>query len=263
MAEAALAHQLDELAAMIIASQRLVAFTGAGVSTESGIPDFRSPGGVWTRHRPITFQEFVSSHEARQRYWQMQRASYPVIAAAQPNPAHLALAELERLGKLDCIITQNIDGLHQRAGVSPERVIELHGTARWVVCLSCSQRYPRPEIQERVEAGEAVPTCDRCGGWLKPATISFGQAMPERAMREAERRASQADVLLVIGSTLVVYPAASLPGLALAAGARLAIINLSETPYDHAAQVLIRERAGVVMSGVLERIKARLQPAMP
>lgn len=255
--EAALPQQIDALAELIAASKRVVAFTGAGISTESGIPDFRGPGGTWTRYQPITIQEFLASDVARKEYWRRQRESYPVMAGAQPNLAHLALAELERLGKLDCVITQNVDGLHQKAGVHPERVIELHGTSVWVSCLSCGQRLPRADAQARLEAGEETPVCQSCGGWLKPATISFGQAMPEWEMAEAERRARQSDLFLVIGSTLIVYPAAFLPAIALESGARMAIVNLSETPYDSQADLLIREKAGVVMAEALERLRGK------
>lgn len=251
----ALAQQLDALAALVAASQRLVAFTGAGISTESGIPDFRSPGGIWARYRVVTYQEFLASDAARKEYWQRQRELYPVLAAAQPNAAHLALAELERLGKLECVITQNVDGLHQRAGNATERVIELHGTGLQARCLSCERRYPSSAIYKRLVEGIEAPTCEACGGWLKPATISFGQAMPVWELGEAERRSARCDLFLVVGSTLVVYPAAALPALALGSGARLAIVNLTETPYDAQADLVVRERAGQVLSGVLERVR--------
>ncbi|MBI3965876.1 MAG: Sir2 family NAD-dependent protein deacetylase [Chloroflexi bacterium] len=254
---AAVRELAGELARLVDRSSKIVAFTGAGISTESGIPDFRSPGGVWSRYQPVMYQDFLTSPDARKRYWQMQRESYPVIVAAQPNAAHLALAELERLGKLDWIITQNIDGLHQKAGSSAKKVIELHGNCHTVVCLYCERRYPRAEIQAEVEAGVDVPLCVACNGALKPATVSFGQSMPVAEMLQAERAARDCDLMLVIGSTLIVYPAAQIPVEAMEAGAKLAIVNLSETPLDHHADVLINASAGVVMRIALELFSSR------
>src|SRR3972149_5646804 len=173
--------KLKEVAQWIVASKRVVVFTGAGLSTESGIPDFRSPGGVWDRYNPedFYFQNFLASEASREKYWRMATEMYEPIKTAQPNQAHLAIAELEKLGKLDCVITQNIDGLHFKAGNSKEKVIELHGTAMSVSCLNCRKKYDRDEVQERLRKGLKVPYCDACGGPLKPATVSFGQSMPE------------------------------------------------------------------------------------
>ena len=241
-------------AAEILGGARaLVALTGAGVSTESGIPDFRSPGGIWTKYDPneFTFQNFVANREHRARYWQMSLDIHPVLAAAKPNPAHHAIAELERRGHLRALITQNIDGLHQDAGSCPANVIEIHGTSRSVLCLSCDRRFPREEVQDRVKAGEAVPDCPDCRGILKPATVSFGQAMPERETALAFEHASQCDAFLVVGSSLVVYPAAYLPVRAAEAGAPLVVVNLEETPHDGLAAAVVRGRAGEVMSAIL------------
>ncbi|MBI2862323.1 MAG: NAD-dependent deacylase [Chloroflexi bacterium] len=253
-----LTEQLAQAAELIAVAKRVIVFTGAGVSTESGIPDFRSPGGIWTRYDPedFTYQKFLSSQDARKRYWHLFQDR--TFLDARPNPGHLAIAELDRLGKLDCVITQNIDGLHQAAGLPDEKVIELHGTQRWVRCLSCKQRYTRPEILERLAAGEAVPECRSCGGILKPATISFGEAMPERETREAELRSHACDLFLVVGSTLVVYPAAYMPLFALQSGARLIIVNLSETPLDHQATLVIHGKAGDVLPAIIDRLRQKL-----
>src|SRR4030042_2735018 len=249
--------QLEEVARLILSSKRVVVFGGAGLSTESGIPDFRSPGGVWDRYDPedFYFQKFISSEASREKYWQMATEMYEPMKKAQPNPAHLAIAELERLGKLDCVITQNIDGLHHKAGNSEERIIELHGTAMHVTCLNCQKRYDRDEIQERIRRGTKVPYCDDCGGPLKPATISFGQSMPERETEEAYRRSSTCDLFLVIGSSLVVQPAASMPLVAKRNGAKLVIINRDPTPYDEMADLVIHAQAGPTMVGILEYVK--------
>jgi len=252
--------QIDAAADMIAQSKKLVVFTGAGLSTESGISDFRSPGGVWSRFDPseFTFQKFLSSEESRGKYWEFSTSSWVEMAKAKPNPGHKAIAELDSIGKLDCVITQNIDGLHQRSGVPEEKVIELHGTARWVNCLECGQRYPREQIEERIKGGTKVPRCDSCGGIMKPATISFGQAMPERETHEAEDRASACDLFLVAGSSLVVYPAAQMPLIAKDSGARLIIINLTPTPHDPYADIAIHDKTGPALSQIINRVKASL-----
>ncbi len=252
-------EQAIELAAAILSrSKRVVVFTGAGISTESGIPDFRSPGGIWDRFDPteFTYQRFLSSEDARRKYWSLSKLFYEPLVSANPNPGHDAVVALERWGRLDCIVTQNIDGLHQRAGSSPDRVIELHGTALSVSCLSCRKRHSREEIQARVEAGEEVPLCDACGGIMKPDTISFGQPMPERETAEAFRRAERCDLCWVIGSSLVVTPAAHVPVAAVNAGAKLIILNGSETPLDEAAAVHLRGKAGEVAPRLVERARA-------
>lgn len=253
-------EEIEQLAELVSGARRLVAFTGAGVSTESGIPDFRSPGGIWDRFDPneFTYQNFTASEAGRKRYWELGRQTYPVIRRAEPNPAHHALVTLWRTGRLDCVITQNIDNLHQRAGLPPERVVELHGNATRARCLACEKPYDRERIQEWLEAGVEVPLCDPpCGGIIKPRTIMFGEAMPRRELEEAERCARAADLFLVVGSSLVVYPAAYMPLHAKQAGARLVIVNLSETPHDHQADLVVRGSAAAVLSAAIERVQSR------
>jgi NAD-dependent deacetylase len=253
-------EQFERVAEWIVTSKRIVVFSGAGLSTESGIPDFRSPGGVWDKYDPedFYFQNFIASEASREKYWQMATEMWEPIEKAQPNPAHLAIAELERLDKLDCVITQNIDGLHFKAGNSEEKVLQLHGTAIFVSCLSCQKRYDRNEIQERIKKGQKAPRCDSCGGLLKPATISFGQSMPEKETQEAYHRSSICNLFIVIGSSLVVQPAASMPLVAKRNGAKLVIINRDPTPYDDMADLVIHGQAGPTMASILEHVKQGL-----
>ena len=251
---------LAQVAEWIINSKRTIVFSGAGLSTESGIPDFRSPGGVWDKYDPedFYFQNFIASEASREKYWQMATEMWEPIKKAQPNPAHLAIAELERLEKLDCVITQNIDGLHFKAGNSEEKILQLHGTAIFVSCLSCQKRYDRDEIQERIKKGQKAPRCDGCGGLLKPATISFGQSMPEKETQEAYHRSSICDLFIVIGSSLVGQPAASMPLVAKKNGAKLVIINRDPTPYDDMADLVIHGQAGSTMASIMEYVKQKL-----
>lgn len=221
------------------------------MSTESGIPDFRSHGGVWSRHRMVMYDEFLASREARQEYWKMRTELYREFAQAKPNDGHRAIARLEQLGKVSAVVTQNIDGLHQDAG--SRRVIELHGTARGVACIGCGKEWTPEEVIAQVEAGDEAPDCDECGAPLKSKTVSFGQPMPEDAMEEATQLSMQADVYLAIGSSLVVEPAASLPRLAKGHGATLVIINKTETPLDSMADLVIREPIGETLRAVLDR----------
>jgi len=225
----------------------VVAFTGAGISTESGISDFRSPGGVWDRYRVVTYQEFMADEDKRKGYWRMKSELFREMGGAKPNRAHLALAELERRAKLTCLITQNIDGLHQDAGNSTENVIELHGTNRTAYCLSCKKKWPIEEVQARLEETGFDPRCDECGGLIKPSTISFGQSMPEEDMRRAYEAALGCDLMLMVGSSLQVEPAASIPPAASRGGAKLIFINRTETPWDHIADVRFHEDAGEVL----------------
>jgi NAD-dependent deacetylase len=252
---------ISQAAEWIYDSKRLIVFVGAGLSTESGIPDFRSPGGLWDRYNPedFSYQNFIASEKSREKYWQMATEMYRTLRQARPNPAHLAIAELEKLGRLDRVITQNIDGLHFKAGNSEGKVIELHGTALFVYCLTCQKRYDRDEIQGRLQKGVKVPYCDHCGGILKPATVSFGQSMPERETQEAFERAALSDLFIVIGSSLVVQPAASLPQVAKRNGARLMIINREATPLDGIADLVIHGQAGPIMAGIVEGVKKRLK----
>ena len=249
--------QIEQAADLIKDSEKIVVFTGAGVSTESGIPDFRSPGGLWSKYDPedFTYQRFVSDEKARHKYWQMSTEFFHSLQSVKPNAAHIAIAKLEAIGKLDCLITQNIDGLHQIAGVSPERIIELHGTARSVSCLSCKKRYDRDGVQERIAKGDKAPRCDDCNGLLKPATISFGQAMPEQETAEALKRSGGCDLFIVIGSSLVVQPAASMPVVAKERGARLIIINREATPHDYMADLVIQGSAGSVLPDILAKVE--------
>ena len=241
-----------ELARILVSSRRIVAFTGAGISTESGIPDFRSPGGIWDRYAPIDFKDFLGDPEARRETWRRALHTYPVVLAAEPNPAHYALLDLERRGKLSAVITQNIDGLHQKAGHAADRVIELHGNAHGVRCLSCNERYGREDVHRRVVRGEEEPDCGKCGGILKPTSVSFGEPMPAEEMRRAQTVASQCDLFLVVGSSLVVYPAANIPRYALQVGASLAIVNATSTPLDDLASVVLRGRAGELLPPLLD-----------
>lgn len=243
---------VHSLAELVSAAQAGVAFTGAGISTESGIPDFRSPGGVWSRHRPVQYDEFVSSREARVRFWKQRMEAYRDFADARPNDGHKAIARLEELGRIAAVVTQNIDGLHQLAG--SRRVVELHGTARIVACIDCGKEWTPEVIHARVQAGDEAPDCEACGAPLKSKTISFGQAMPEDTMREATELSMQADLYLAIGSSLVVEPAASLPRLAKQYGAALVIINKTETPLDAIADLVIHDSIGATLRTTLERM---------
>jgi NAD-dependent deacetylase len=226
-------------------AQSAIVFTGAGVSTESGIPDFRSPGGVWSRRRPILFDEYLRDPEARLEYWRQRLETHVEFAGAQPNVAHRAFARWEEAGRIRGVITQNIDGLHQIAG--SRNVLELHGTARQVVCLDCAELYDADLMLRQFQESQAVPLCARCGGLTKHATISFGQALSPDVLRRAMHLARDADLFLAIGSSLVVTPAAELPALAKECGARLVIINRDPTPLDRLADLLIRGSIGEVV----------------
>ncbi len=249
--------EIELLANLILQAKKIVVFTGAGVSTESGIPDFRSPGGIWCRYDPddFTIQKFLGSPEARRKHWQMLSES-GLIMEAEPAPAHYALASLERLGKLDCVITQNVDKLHQKAGVPGDKVFELHGNMQWVVCLTCHRRFPMEEILGEIKEKADVPDCPDCHGILKPDAVFFGEALPQKTLTEATNRSQNCDLFIVVGSSLVVYPAAYMPVYARDAGAKLAIINLEPTPLDEYAAVVIRGKAGEVMSSVMERVRS-------
>jgi NAD-dependent protein deacetylase/lipoamidase len=224
-----------------------VVFTGAGVSTESGIPDFRSPGGIWTRYAPIDYADYLSHTSIRAEAWQRGLHTYGSIAAAEPNAAHMAVADWFHAGLVSGVVTQNIDGLHQRAGLPQDAVVELHGNARWVSCLSCQARFDRASVHARVEAGEPDPACPGCGGILKSATISFGQALPPAAVATAQQLHASARLCLVIGSSLVVYPAATLPEMTLEAGGQLAIVNYTPTHLDEFAVLVSRQAAGALL----------------
>jgi NAD-dependent deacetylase len=246
----------ERLAQLIVQSKKVVVFTGAGISTESGIPDFRSPGGIWSKYDPedFTIQKFLSGPAARKTIWKMSIEG-GLLTEAKPNLAHYAIAELYQMGKLDCVITQNIDNLHQKAGVPGDRVFELHGNMECVVCLSCRNRFPMPEVLRKIKEGVEVPDCPDCKGILKPDAVFFGEPLPQETLQEAIRRAQDCDLFIVIGSTLVIYPAAYVPKYAREAGARLAIVNLTPTPFDHDAEVIIRGKAGEIMSKAMEKVR--------
>jgi NAD-dependent deacetylase len=238
-----------EVGRWLRAARAVTVLTGAGISTESGIPDFRGPQGVWTRNPAAqalsTIEAYLADPDVRRRAWQA-RLAHPVWQAG-PNPGHRALAALEHAGRLRAIVTQNIDGLHQAGGSSPERVIEIHGTVHWVKCLSCASRTPMPEVLARVAAGEADPPCAGCGGIQKSATISFGESLEPEVLRAAQDASSDCELFLAIGTSLSVFPAASLCTDALEAGARLVIVNAQPTQYDPAADAVIRQPIGEVL----------------
>ena len=244
---------IKRLADKISEGGKNVVFTGAGISTESGIPDYRSKGGLWDRFRPVYFDEFMSSKDARIEYWRRKTELYHDLVNARPNAAHRALVTLYNRGLLAAVITQNIDNLHQKAGLPEDTVIELHGNTLRVRCMQCDAVYPLNEVQQRIEAGDVAPECE-CGGYLKPDTISFGQAMPVDEVERATALACSCDLLLVIGSTLLVQPAALMPQYAKQNGAFLAILNLSSTPCDDSCDLLIREKAGEVMPQLLQHL---------
>jgi NAD-dependent deacetylase len=243
-------HQLIEgLRAMLAASKRTIVFTGAGVSTESGIPDFRSPGGIWTKYQPIDFREFISSDEARRETWRRKIAVDEAVSQAEPNRGHRAIAHLVAQGKVSSVITQNIDGLHQRSGVADERVIELHGNGTYATCLDCTQRYELAEMFAAFKLNEEPPMCE-CGGFIKSATISFGQPMPLEAMRRAQAESKSCDLFIAIGSSLVVYPAASFPAVAKQNGSRLVILNREPTDLDYLADLVLNLEIGPALGTV-------------
>jgi NAD-dependent deacetylase len=226
----------------------IVPFTGAGISTECGIPDFRSPGGLWTKNRPIPFDEFLASQEARNESWRRRFAMQDQFGGAQPGRGHRALASLHRAGKTPAVITQNIDNLHQASGIAPEHVVELHGNTTFALCLDCNERYELSWVRSRMDAGNGcAPDCPACGGFIKTATVSFGQAMPDTAMRRAQDLAQSCDLFLAIGSSLVVWPAAGFPLMAKRNGARLVIINREPTEFDDIADLVVRQDIGAVL----------------
>ena len=245
---------ISELGQLLNASTRIVFFTGAGISTESGISDFRSPGGVWSRMSPIYYQDFVESEEARRESWRRKIETDKEMLGAEPNSGHGFIARLDAAGRVSCVITQNIDGLHQRSGVSVDRVIELHGNATYASCLSCAKRFELEPIKTAFENDGVLPVCDRCQGLVKTATISFGQPMPVAEMERAEHEATQCDLFIVIGSSLVVYPAAALPGIAKVNGAALVILNREPTELDELADVVINAEIGETLAVVGQRL---------
>jgi NAD-dependent deacetylase len=244
-------NDLDRLRELLATSKRAVVFTGAGISTESGIPDFRSPGGIWSKNQPIDFGDFVASAEMRRESWRRKFNTESTISEARPNAGHLAIARLVEQGKVSSVVTQNVDGLHQASGVPDERVIELHGNATYASCLDCGQRYEIAVIREVFADEETLPVCKECSGIIKTATISFGQAMPEQEMIRAEQETLACDLFIAIGSSLVVYPAAGFPQAAKRAGAKLVILNRDATDQDSFADLVLNEEIGPTLSQVI------------
>ncbi len=258
--EAGASDTLADMAEFLEDARHLVVLTGAGISTESGIPDFRSPDSPWRERPPVSYRRFLEDAEARREYWRTRHALAGPIAQARPNAAHDALVELERRGILAGIVTQNVDRLHQEAGASPERVIELHGTTREAACQHCDARLPMEVVQRRVEGGDEDPRC-ACGGPFKAATILFGQPLPAAALAAAHALVEACDLFLVVGSSLRVFPAARLPRLALERGVPLLILNLEPTPLDERADVVLRAPAGQALPALLRRLNARRESA--
>ncbi len=247
-------EKISLVAQQLVKGGRNVVFTGAGISTESGIPDFRSKGGIWDKYRPVYFDEFMSSKDARIEYWKQKAELYPDLMKAKPNPAHMSVAGLYEIGLIEAVITQNIDGLHQESGIPDENVIELHGNTLRARCMSCGKTASLEEIHRRIEKGDLAPEC-KCGGYIKSDTISFGQAMPEDELERATELARSSDLFMVVGSTLLVHPAAAMPVLAKENGSFLVIVNLSETPYDKVCDVLIQGKAGAVLPGIFKEVR--------
>jgi NAD-dependent deacetylase len=244
---------IDRLRDLFDQSRSILPFTGAGISTECGIPDFRSPGGIWTRMAPIPFDEFISSQEMRDEAWRRRFAMDKQFRAAKPGRGHRALASLHRRGKALGLVTQNIDNLHQQSGIPAERVVELHGNTTYARCLDCAKRFELSWIKQRFDAdGERAPDCPGCGGYIKTATISFGQAMPQDAMRRAEELTRACDLFLAIGSSLVVWPAAGFPMMAKRDGARLVIITREPTEHDDLADLVIHDDIGDVLAPFID-----------
>ena len=239
---------IDRLRTLVDEASVIVPFTGAGISTECGIPDFRSPGGIWTKMRPIEFSDFLASQEARDESWRRRFAMQDQFGGARPGRGHQALASLYRVGKSPGVVTQNIDNLHQASGIAAEHVVELHGNTTYATCLDCAVRYELPWVKRFFDASGRAPSCTSCGGHIKTATVSFGQAMPEREMQRAEEMTRSADLFIAIGSSLVVWPAAGFPLMAKRNGAALVIINRDATEFDDIANLVVRHDIGDVLS---------------
>jgi NAD-dependent deacetylase len=243
---------IDALRTLVEQARAVVPFTGAGISTECGIPDFRSPGGIWTKMRPIPFDEFLASQDMRDEAWRRRFAMEDQFGNAKPGRGHRALASLYRIGKVPGVVTQNIDNLHQASGISAEDVVELHGNSTYASCLDCAARYELNWVKQQFTAASGrAPDCPTCGGHIKTATVSFGQSMPEQAMRRAEQLTRDCDLFLVVGSSLVVWPAAGFPLMAKQNGARLVIINREATDFDKVADLVIREDIGTVLAPLI------------
>ena len=245
----------EQVAGLIVNAKRCIVFSGAGISTESGIPDFRGEDGIWTKMDPddFTIQRFVARPEVRKMQWKLLSEG-GLVKDVQTNAAHYAIAEMDKLGRLDCVVTQNIDNLHQVAGLPDEKVFELHGNMQYARCLTCRKRYPMAEIMARL-AVEDLPECEACKGILKPDAVYFGEMLPQAGLSEASRRANQCDLCIVIGSTLLVHPAALIPEYAHNAGAKIVIINIGATSMDSKAAVRIDGKAGETMGRVMQHVR--------
>ncbi len=239
-----------DLAYLIGAARRVVVFTGAGVSTESGVPDFRSPGGVWSRMKPIQFQDFVADEDMRREAWNRAFSGVAGWVGAEPNPGHYAVARLVARGKVSSVITQNVDNLHQASGIPADKVLELHGNASYATCLDCGLRHELQVLKQSFLGTGEIPLCRDCGGLVKVATISFGQPMPADVMRQAEIETLAADLFIVLGSSLVVFPAARFPVMAKRNGAKLVIVNRDPTDMDDIADMVLNNKIGPIMTAV-------------
>ena len=249
-------QQIEQVAELVAKSERIIFFTGAGVSTESGIPDFRGPDGIWSKYDPedFTIDRFLSDGKVRKLHWEFLTGGGLNMTQAQPNPAHYAIAELEKMGKLYGVVTQNVDGLHQKAGVSENMVFQLHGDLSHAKCLSCTTRYPMEEIIEWMVKDKDLdePKCAACKGMLKPDAVFFGEQLPWGILMESEKRSRNCDLCIVLGSSLVVYPAASIPEIASSSGARLMIVNRDKTPLDYKADLVIHGSAAEIMERIMQ-----------
>lgn len=247
-------EQLLPVSEVITRSNRIVVFTGAGISTESGIPDYRGPNGVWKTNRIPTIQDVKTDRQSREQRWEHQRRRYPEMQAKEPNPGHRAIAALQDTGRVSAIVTQNIDGLHQKAGSPDEHVLELHGSSHRVRCSRCGRLYDSASIHARLESGERDPACEVCGGVLRPSTILFGESLPAETLSRAAEESAAADLILVVGSSLVVKPASQLPVVARKRGADLIIVNREPTPLDNIATAVIRGESGPVLETLVHLV---------
>ncbi len=251
-------HQIDELAGLVQRAERMTIFTGAGFSTECGIPDFRSPDGFWTKHRPIEFGEFLSSEETRLDAWRRFFRIHELVQNSRPGRAHMLAAEWIREGRANAIITQNIDGLHFCNGITPDSVIELHGNGTYATCLECGERHELEWVAAVIELSKRPPACQTCGGIVKSATISFGQPMPENELARARSATLDSDLFLAMGSSLQVYPAAGFPVMAKQNGAKLVIVNREPTGLDGLADLVINQEIGETLAALQQKLSRRI-----
>lgn len=246
--------RLRPVADLVRPCRTVVVFTGAGISTESGIPDYRGPNGVWQTNRIPTIDDVRDDKLSRERHWRERRQRFPEMQRTQPNAGHRAIATLERSGRVSAIVTQNIDGLHQKAGTDPAKVLELHGSSHRIRCQACGREYAADTIHGRLEQGETDPRCEHCGGILRASTVLFGETLPEVTLRRALEASAEADLMLIVGSSLVVKPAAQLPVVARKRGARLVIVNREPTPLDELAHAVVRGEAGPVLEELVRQV---------